>query len=392
MDSSKLSRAVQGGNTFIWLLPLLYGDFMVKTTVSVIKADIGSFPGHSRTHPKTLEKAARMLKDAEGTLITDSFVTHCGDDLELIITHTKGENNPEIHELAWNIFTECAALAKEMKLYGAGQDLLSDAFSGNVKGMGPGVAEMEFEERGSDPVLIFMADKTEPGAWNYFLYKMFADPFNTPGLVIDPSMHEGFIFEVHDLIEKRKVAFKTPEESYSLLAYIGAPSRYVIKYIWRKDGVIGASTSTQRLNMMAGRYVGKDDPVMIVRAQSGLPAVGEVIDPFGTPVIVAGWMRGSHHGPFMPVGVPDANCTRFDGPPRVVCLGFQICNGRLVGPADMFDDPAYDRVRNRCNELADILRAHGPFEPHRLSLDEMEYTTLPSVEKQLKNRWEPIPE
>ncbi|WP_420847180.1 fructose 1,6-bisphosphatase [Nonomuraea basaltis] len=31
---------------------------------------------------------------------------------------------------------------------------------------------------------------------------------------------------------------------------------------------------------MAGKYVGKDDPVMIVRCQSGLPAVGEVLEPF----------------------------------------------------------------------------------------------------------------
>ncbi|MDD1717992.1 MAG: fructose-1,6-bisphosphatase, partial [Methanoregulaceae archaeon] len=225
---------------------------------------------------------------------------------------------------------------------------------------------------------------------NYFLYRIFADPMSNPGLVIDPNMHEGFVFEVHDVIEKRKIRFKTPEESYSLLAYIGAPSRYVVKGVWRKDGVVAACTSTQRLNLMAGRYVGKDDPVMIVRAQSGLPSVGEVIDPFATPVIVAGWMRGSHHGPFMPVGLPDANCTRFDGPPRVICLGFQVNAGHLIGPADMFDDPAFDRVRSKCNELADILRAHGPFEPHRLSLDEMEYTTLPIVEKQLRSRWEPL--
>jgi len=365
---------------------------MTRTTISVIKADIGSFPGHSRTHPKVLETAAKMLKDAEGKLLIDSFVTHCGDDLELIMTHTRGENHPEIHRLAWDIFVTCAKLAKEMKLYGAGQDLLSDAFSGNVKGMGPGVAEMEFEERGSDPVLIFMADKTEPGAWNFYLYKIFADPFNTAGLVIDPSMHDGFIFEVHDVVGKRMIRFNTPEEIYSLLAYIGAPSRYVIKNVWKKNGVVAASTSTQRLNLMAGRYVGKDDPVMIVRGQSGLPAVGEIIDPFSIPILVAGWMRGSHHGPFMPVGVCDANCTRFDGPPRVTCLGFQVCNGKLIGPADMFDDPAFDRVRARCNELADIIRAQGPFEPHRLSLEEMEYTTLPGVEKQLETRWKPFPE
>ncbi|MDY0304734.1 MAG: fructose 1,6-bisphosphatase, partial [Sphaerochaeta sp.] len=269
---------------------------MVKTTVSVIKADVGSFPGHSRTHPKILETAARRLKEAEGNLIIDSYVTHCGDDLELIMTHNRGEDDEEIHRLAWDIFMECAGIAREMKLYGAGQDLLSDSFSGNVKGMGPGVAEMEFEERGSDPVLIFMADKTEPGAWNYFLYKIFADPFNTSGLVIDPSMHDGFIFEVHDVMKKRRIQFRTPEESYSLLAYIGAPSRYVIKYVWKKNGLIAASTSTQRLSLIAGRYVGKDDPVMIIRAQSGLPAVGEVLDPFRTPILVAGWMRGSHHG------------------------------------------------------------------------------------------------
>ncbi|PKL70442.1 MAG: fructose 1,6-bisphosphatase [Methanomicrobiales archaeon HGW-Methanomicrobiales-1] len=365
---------------------------MPKTTISVIKADVGSFPGHSRTHPKLLEKAAKMLKDQKGKLLIDCFVTHCGDDLELIMTHTHGVDNEKVHKLAWDVFMECTKIAKNMKLYGAGQDMLSDAFSGNVRGLGPGVAEMEFEERGSDPVLIFMADKTEPGAWNFFLYKIFADPFNTSGLVIDPSMHQGFIFEVHDVIKKRRITFRCPEETYTLLSYIGACSRYVVKYVYRKDGMIAASTSTEKLNLTAGRYVGKDDPVMIVRAQSGLPSVGEVIEPFCTPIIVAGWMRGSHHGPFMPVGVCDANMTRFDGPPRCICLGFQICNGELIGPADMFDDVAFDRVRARCNELADIIRDQGPFEPHRLSLEEMEYTTLPGIEKQFRDRWEAIPE
>ena len=365
---------------------------MPRTTISVIKADVGSFPGHSRTHPKLLETAAQMLKAERGKLLTDSFVTHCGDDIELIMTHTRGVDNEEIHRLAWNVFLECTKVAKSLKLYGAGQDMLADAFSGNVRGMGPGVAEMEFEERASDPVLIFMTDKTGPGAWNFYLYKIFADPFNTPGLVIDPMLHEGFVFEVHDLVGKRKISFSCPEESYSLLAYIGAPSRYVIKHVFKRDGTIAASTSTLRLNMMAGRYVGKDDPVMIVRAQSGFPSMGEAIEPFTIPVLVAGWMRGSHHGPLMPVGLCDANCTRFDGPPRVVCFGFQVTNGTLIGPADMFDDPGFDRVRARCNKLADTIRAQGPFEPHRLSLEEMEYTTLPAVEKTFGRRWEPLGE
>jgi len=36
------------------------------------------------------------------------------------------------------------------------------------------------------------------------------------------------------------------------------------------------------------------------------------------------------------------------------------------------------------------MRRHGPFEPHRLPLAEMEYTTLPGVLKSLEDRFEPI--
>src|SRR5208283_791971 len=126
---------------------------MPRTTISVIKADVGSFPGHSRTHPRLLETAAQMLKAERGKLLVDSFVTHCGDDLELIMTHTRGVDNEAIHRLAWNVFLECTRVAKDLKLYGAGKDMLAEAFAGNVRGMGPGVAEMKFEERESDPVL-----------------------------------------------------------------------------------------------------------------------------------------------------------------------------------------------------------------------------------------------
>ena len=81
-------------------------------------------------------------------------------------------------------------------------------------------------------------------------------------------MHAGFAFEVHDLFENRRLAFECPDERYDLLLFIGAPSRYVIKSVTSRTlGEIAAVASTQRLALMAGRYVGKDDPVMIVRSQ-----------------------------------------------------------------------------------------------------------------------------
>jgi fructose 1,6-bisphosphate aldolase/phosphatase len=92
----------------------------------------------------------------------------------------------------------------------------------------------------------------------------------------------------------------------------------------------------------------------------------------------------------MPVSVAQSNPTRFDGPPRVVALGFQLCDGKLIGPQDFFADPSYDKAREIANEIANYLRRMGPFEPHRLHLDEMEYTTMPDVSKRLKDRFQKL--
>jgi fructose 1,6-bisphosphate aldolase/phosphatase len=362
-----------------------------KITLSVIKADVGGYVGHSSMHPDLVTKANEMLEAAteKGHLI-DFHVTSCGDDLELIMTHQKGVEASEIHKIAWDIFLACTEVAKKLALYGAGQDILKDAFSGNVKGMGPGVAEMEIVERKSEPIIVFMADKTSPGAWNMPVYKMFADPFNTAGLVIDPSMHDGFNFLIIDVKESREIILSAPDELYDILALIGSTGRYMIKAVYRRaDGEIGASASTQKLSLIAGKYVGKDDPVLIVRCQSGLPAVGEMLEAFAFPHIVEGWMRGSHNGPLMPVAFEDATPTRFDGPPRVIAAGFQLNDGTLVGPVDLFDDPGFDLTRQKANEIGDYLRRHGPFEPHRLPAEEMEYTTLPSLQEKLRGRFKP---
>jgi fructose 1,6-bisphosphate aldolase/phosphatase len=352
-----------------------------KITLSVIKADVGGMVGHSGSHPDMLALAEKIVKKAvaKGFLV-DGQVLHVGDDIELIMTHHRGENDSQVHELAWNTFMELTALAKKLKLYGAGQDMLADAFSGNVKGMGPGVAEMVFAERKSEPIVIFMADKTSPGAWNLPLFRIFGDPFNTAGLVIDPSMHRGFRFRVLDVMENKEWILSCPEDMYDLLVLVGASGRYVIENIYRKkDNEVAAVASSQRLGLIAGRYVGKDDPVMVVRCQSGFPAVGEVVEPFAFPHLVEGWMRGSHHGPLMPVSFQDARPIRFDGPPRVIAAGYQLCEGKLIGPVDLFSDVAYDEARREATRIANYMRRHGPFEPHRLGLHEMEYTTLPQV-------------
>jgi fructose 1,6-bisphosphate aldolase/phosphatase len=370
-----------------------------KVTISIIKCDVGSLAGHHIVPKPLFDIAEKNLKKAmnEG-IINNFFVFNAGDDLELLMAHELGEQNSEIHKLAWETFKEAADKALKLKLYAAGQDLLKDAFSGNVRGMGPGVAEMEIEERASDPIVVFAADKTSAGSFNYPLFRMFADPMNTAGLVIDPNMLCGFKFEVIDTLEDKAAVIQCPTEMYELLALIGTVGRYAISRVWRaSDDLVCASSSVSKLSLIAGKYVGKDDPVMIARAQHGLPAVGEILAPFMHSYFVQGWMRGSHWGPLMPVGLKSSKCTVFDGPPRIVALGFQMANGKISSDddgkpliADLFDDPAFAMARHEAVQNGSTLRRMGEFEPARLSAEEMEYTTIKQVLQKMKKRFTPI--
>ncbi len=375
-----------------------------KVTVSVIKADVGSVVGHSRPHPSMMEACREILKDAQKqNVIEDFYVTRVGDDINLFMTHYKGEENSDVHGTAWECFQKAAKIAKSMKLYAAGQDILTDAFSGNVKGAGPGSAEMTFEERKSEPLLFFMADKTEPSAYSPILSRIFLDPFTTTGLVIDARAKKGFEVEIQDVLDSKKVVMSSPEETLSILSLLGDTTRYAIKRIASRAGIGPAcAVSTDKLNLTAGKYVGKDDPVCICRAQSGLPSVGEYLQPFVNPTLVAGWMRGSHYGAFYPCSPESSDPTYFDGPPRICCLGFQLNEGKLQGlepmdspngehvPVEFFAGNTWDIARERAMKASAFMRSQGPFMPSILGPEEMEYTSRPEVLKSLVSRFENI--
>lgn len=364
----------------------------IKLTLSVIKADVGGFVGHTNIHPELIETAKdRLHNKKEKGAIIDYHVSRCGDDLELIMTHNGGCGSAAIHELALNIFRSCRQVARDLKLSSAGEDLVGNAFKGSVSGMGPCVAEMEFEERTSEPVLVFMADKASAGAWNLPIFRAFADPFANSGLVLDPVMQEGFTFRVVDLKEKKAVRLSCPSEMNLLLALIGVTSRYLISDVFRNtDGEIAATVSTETLGSGSEGTTRNDDPVAVIRCLDGFPAVGEALEPFAFPHLVSGWMRGAHCGPLMPVPFYEANPTRFDGPPRVVCAGFQLSYGRLIGPHDMFDDPSFDNSRRLADTVTEYMRRHGPFQPHRLGIGETDAKAIEAVMDRIGGRFEEI--
>jgi fructose 1,6-bisphosphate aldolase/phosphatase len=362
----------------------------MKTTLSVIKADVGSIGGHVKPSKPLMHTIDRYVAEGLGGMVSDYFLGATGDDIAILMVHERGVGDEEIHHLAWNAFKAGTETAKDQGLYGAGQDLLIDAFSGNVKGLGPAVAEMEFEERPNEPFLLFMADKTEPGAYNLPLYLAFADPMNTAGLLLSPELTRGFKYRIMDVSYTegdRVIELNAPEDLYNIAALLRDNDRFVVESIWsRHDGTQAVAVSTQRLHNIAGKYTGKDDPVMLVRVQKNFPATGEILAPFSIAHYVGGFMRGSHVGPLMPVA-HGTGCSYFDGPPIVSCFGFCVHEGKLTDTVDLFDHPFWRSVQDRAAGKAMEIRRQGFSGPAMLPYSELEYGGIVSILEKLETQF-----
>ena len=343
----------------------------MKITVSVIKADVGGIGGHTKPSDGLI-KAIRDTVENSGDLLIDHYIGYCGDDTHIVMSHTHGVNNEKIHKLAWDAFMAGTEVAKKEGLYGAGQDLLKDSFSGNVKGMGPGVAEMEFEERPNEAFTVFAADKTEPGAFNYPIYRMFVDTLSNTALIVNKSLASGVKFNIMD-VEKAQIAeLQLWEDKPTIEAALMYPGRYVVDSVYTRDGEPILDASTDRLHNIAGTYVGKDDPICLVRTQKNFPATEEVGSMFNNPHYVAGNTRGSHNMPLMPVNLNSAASINFCIP-IVEALVFSMHNGKFTGPFDGFSTPDWDYIREIATKKAMAIRSQGFIHPATLVPSELEY-------------------
>jgi fructose 1,6-bisphosphate aldolase/phosphatase len=318
---------------------------------------------------------------ARGLLI-DALVSSTGDDIAILMSHTNGEGDDDVHQFAWNAFLKATDVAREYGLYGAGQDLLVDAPSGNVRGAGPAVAEIEFDHtlsgnRRAESFMMFAADKCGPGAYNLPLFLAFADPMYCGGLML-PPMIKGFTFHVIDMDNTKGdsiIELNAPEDYYHLAALLRDNERFGIDGIYsRTHGERAAAVSAQRLHAIAGTYTGKDDPVALIRNQGIFPAPEEIVSTFTKAHFVGGDARGSHVMPLMPVALN----TPVTGPyclPLVSCIGMSLNKKGYFSDAyvDFFDNPVWDVVRQRAQEKGLDMRSQGWSGAAMLPYTELEY-------------------
>jgi len=354
-------------------------------TISAIKADVGSIGGHTKPSEQMLDTSRQGMEDAvHNGLIIDFDITHTGDDICLLMIHKRDSNNPEIHNLAWDVFKVATDAASKEGLYGAGQDLLKDAPSGNVRGAGPGVAEITFDEeaqeRPAEPFLVFTADKCGPGAFNFPLWGVFTSPMYNSGLML-PKMKLGFNFTIIDMEYAegdRVIDLVSPEQHIDLAILLRDENRFGIQAIYARkfphQQVV--SVSTDRLHTIAGEYKGKDDPVVIVRTQGIFPAPEEVVSPYLVAHYVAGDARGSHHMPLMPVAINTAVTSAYCVP-LVACMAYSVTKeGKLSDGVDVFGNPVWDATRLKAQHKAEAIRQQGFVGPAMLPVSELEYSAF----------------
>jgi fructose 1,6-bisphosphate aldolase/phosphatase len=361
----------------------------MRLTLSVIKADVGSIGGHTRPSARMLESVRAKIGAAiESKLLIDGMVTHTGDDIAMIMTHERRPGASPIHKLAWDAFLDATKEAKIAGLYAAGQDLLVDAPSGNLRGAGPAVAEIELERdaasrhRPAEAFLVFAADKCGPGAYNFPLYSVFCDPMHNGGLLLSPKLRQGFTFTVIDMDHKgadRIVALEVPERIWDVACLLQNPDRFAVEAIhsrYKPEEQI-VSVSATRLHNIAGTYTGKDDPVAIVRTQGIFPAPEEVVEPYLLGHFVTGDCRGSHVMPIMPVAINTAVAGAYCLP-LVSCLAFSMdAGGRFCKEqVDVFGNVAWDTTRRKVQAKADEWRRQGFIGPTMASHAELAYTGL----------------
>ncbi|MBM3283112.1 fructose 1,6-bisphosphatase [Candidatus Gottesmanbacteria bacterium] len=362
----------------------------MKITLSVIKADVGSIGGHAVPGKKLVQAIEDHIKNEGSRLLSDFKIFHTGDDTAILMAHTKGKDNSDIHKLAWDAFVAGTKIAKEQGLYGAGQDLLKDAFSGNVRGMGPASCEMEFEERPAEPFILFACDKTDPGAFNYPLFRGFADPFHNAGILLSGDIARGFEFTVMDVNYTqgdRIITLNVPEDYYDLAVLLRDPEHYVIESVSsRASGSQAVAVSTSRLHNIAGKYTGKDDPVALVRSQKDFPSTGEILSPYATAHYVAGGDRGSHNVALMPVKLGEI-ISYFDGPAIITAAGLCVHNGKFTEPVDLFEQPFWDTIREKASQKTFAIREQGFFGVAMASMEELEYTGVVERIKELDKKF-----
>ncbi len=265
-----------------------------------------------------------------------------------------------------------------------------------------------FTERGAEPILVAKLVGGGLGGFNRSLFNLFFHPDKGSHQRLDGTRFIALVEHVPTLLAKekrRRVYFfgdRPAEEVLHLiyppagepltveraqvgdwaemLSLVANPVEWAISAVYAVGGRFvhdGHSWQPTRHEPVAlvGTDVGENgpccEPIVVLRLQSGLPAVGEAHFNLGGDFhFTVGGPAAGYHTAVVPVSLDEAAQSEPElGTVRLAAYSYQSYdNGRIPPPHDVVDLFAQDRVQTawlqkRATKYARLLRSHGEFQP-----------------------------
>lgn len=386
-----------------------------RTTITLVSADLLRWlRGLSNIPDEITEGARAVLEGArQDKGIRDFRVKALGPDL-LFQVNTFGQplNNPAVHRLIYEALQAAFSKAAESGLYQPvqGKDFFKMNPQQKIAALHLRPMDLPFTERQSEPIFIAKIIQGGVGAFNRMLFNLFFHPDKGSHQRLDNTRFVAIVENCLDLKaggkERRLYAFgDRPEEDTlffiypfiegplqinraqvgdwaELLSLIANPVKWVISAVYALKGRFvshggnllatrhepGALVSIE--SMSPGGAV--ENPVAILRLQSGLPAVGEAHFNLGADFhFVVGGTGGGYHLGVMPVTMEEARLHLNEpGTARITAYTYQsFGNGRIPPDHDVVDVFAQDRVQTEwlqreARSFIRLMSDHGEFQPY----------------------------
>jgi fructose 1,6-bisphosphate aldolase/phosphatase len=411
-----------------------------RATVSVVSANLLRWLGGVSSIPHEVAEAARAVlrRAQQNGDIRDWRAYAFGNDLHLQInTLGQGLHNPKVHKLAYEAATAALSLASDSGLYRPvdGQDFFRLSPSGRIAALQLRPVEFPFSERGSEPIVIAKLMNGAVGAFNRMLFNLFFHPDKGSHQRLDGTRFLAVVENVNDLgagkTQRRLYVFgDRPQEDSLVLIYpflqeplafsrdqvgdwaellsmVANPAEWVISAIFAAHGRFvsdGERWQASRHEPVAVVSVepalpgiAVTDPVVVLRLQSGLPAVGEAHFNLGADFhFTIGGPGGGYHVGVMPVTTAQAQLRSDEqGTAKLVAYTYQSYdNGRIPPQHDVIDVFAQDSdqtawLQQEARGFIQLMVQHGEFQPY-VTAEEAERRAQAKAER-LRSLFKHIP-
>jgi fructose 1,6-bisphosphate aldolase/phosphatase len=411
-----------------------------RTTITVVSANLIRWLGDMSALPgEILDGGRGILEKAKGKgELLDYRLYPFGRDLHLQLnTLGQGLHNLKVHRLAYEAAAGCLDRAAESGVYRPiqGLDFFGLSAGERIAGLHLRPVEFPFTERGSEPIYIAKLINGGVGSFNRMLFNLFFHPDKGSHQRLDGTRFIGIVENADDLQagkrQRRLFAFgdrpleerlfllypflNEPLEFHrdqlgdwaELLSMIANPAEWVLSAIYAVNGrfvIHGDEFLPTRHEPVAvvsaeSAWPGSpvEDPVVILRLQSGLPAVGEATFSLGADFhFTVGGPGGGYHVGVMPVTMAEAGSARDEeGTARLIAYTYQSFGHGLIPPEhDIVDIFAQDRVQTEvlqreARQFILPMLQHGAFQPYRTAEDAE--TRAPARAEELSGLFQPIP-